>query len=146
MSVQSPYNTALVVGAMLSVVAALLHVACIIGGPAWYRFFGAGERMAQAAAAGSWYPSIATLGITVLLLVWAAYALSAAGALAPLPLLKAGIVAITAVYLLRGLILFPVLAFKTAHVNPFVVWSSLVCLAYGLVHLFGVFQVWGKLP
>ena len=28
-------------------IAALLHVACIVGGPAWYRFFGAGERMAR---------------------------------------------------------------------------------------------------
>ena len=39
-----PYKTSLVVGAGLSIVAALLHVACIFGGPSWYRFFGAGDR------------------------------------------------------------------------------------------------------
>ena len=33
--------------------AALLHLACIIGGPAWYRFLGAGERMARLGATGS---------------------------------------------------------------------------------------------
>jgi len=139
------YNTALVIGATLSVIAALLHVACIFGGPAWYCFFGAGERMAQAAERGSWYPALATLGITVVLIVWAAYALSAAGALSPLPLLKAGIVAITAIYLLRGLVLVPVLVLKPSQVTPFVVWSSLICLGYGVVHLWGVMQVWGKL-
>jgi hypothetical protein len=143
--VPQSYNSALVVGAGLSAVAALLHVACIFGGPAWYRFFGAGERMAEAAARGSPYPAILTLGITVVLLAWAAYALSAAGALPSLPLLKAGIVAITAVYLLRGLVLFPVLMLKPAQVTPFVVWSSLICLGYGLVHLRGLVQVWPKL-
>jgi len=42
----------LVVGGWLSVAASLLHIGCIIGGPDWYRFFGAGEEMAQAAARG----------------------------------------------------------------------------------------------
>jgi hypothetical protein len=143
--VPQSYNTALVVGAGLSFIAALLHVACIFGGPSWYRFFGAGERMAQAAARRSWYPALLTLGITVILLAWAAYALSAAGALPSLPLLKAGVVAITAVYLLRGLVLFPVLMFKPSKVTPFVTWSSLICLGYGLVHLRGLVQVWSKL-
>ena len=145
MPVREAYNCALLVGAVLSAIAALLHVACIVGGPAWYRFFGAGERMARAAERGSWYPALATLGVTAVLLAWAAYALSAAGALSPLPLLKAGIVAITAVYLLRGLVLVPVLAFKPSQATPFVVWSSLICLGYGIVHLVGVVQVWTKL-
>ncbi|MGQ4584278.1 hypothetical protein [Lysobacter sp. F60174L2] len=37
---------------MLNAIAALLHVGCIIFGASWYRFFGAGERMAQLASAG----------------------------------------------------------------------------------------------
>ena len=41
---QSPYKTSLVVGAGLSIIAALLHVACIFGGPSWSRFFGVGDR------------------------------------------------------------------------------------------------------
>lgn len=139
------HNPALILAAVLSAIAALLHVACIVGGPAWYRFFGAGERIATAAERGESWPAVATLGITLVLLAWSAYALSAAGMLPALPLLKAGIVAITAVYLLRGLILFPVMALKPAHVTPFVVWSSLICLGYGLVHLWGVVQVWDTL-
>lgn len=139
------YNTTLIVAAGLSVIAALLHVACIVGGPSWYRFFGAGEQMATAAAAGSWYPALATLAVTLVLLSWAAYALSAAGAIPALPLLKVGIISITAVYLLRGLVLLPVLVLKPAMATPFVVWSSLICLGYGIVHLIGVAQVWSKL-
>ena len=39
----SARNPALVTGGLLSVAASLLHIGCIIGGPDWYRFFGAGE-------------------------------------------------------------------------------------------------------
>lgn len=122
-----------------------MHLACIIGRPDWYRFFGAGERVAEAAESGAWWPALATVGIAAVLVVWAAYALSAARALPSLPLLKAGIVAITVVYLVRGLLLLPVLVLAPSQVTPFVLWSSLICLVYGLVHLLGVVQVWSEL-
>ncbi|SFP90350.1 hypothetical protein [Variovorax sp. 770b2] len=95
-------NIPLIVGAALSALAALLHICVIFGGPAWYRFFGAGERMAAGAAAGHWYPPILTLLIACVLATWAAYALSGAGVLQPLPLLAFVLPAITAVYLVRG--------------------------------------------
>lgn len=139
------YNPALVVGATLSILAALLHVGVIVGGESWYRFFGAGEQFAQAAAQGAWWPAVVTAGITLILLIWAAYALSAAGAIRALPWLKAGILLITAIYLLRGLALFPAWLFSPAEVTPFVIWSSVICLAYGGVHLLGVVQVWSRL-
>lgn len=48
-------NNLLVSAGYLSFFAALLHVSCIFGGPSWYRFFGAGEHMAQMAANGDLY-------------------------------------------------------------------------------------------
>jgi len=36
-------NISLILGGVLSILVALLHIAIIIGGPAWYLFFGAGE-------------------------------------------------------------------------------------------------------
>jgi len=51
---------ALLCAGLLTGAAALLHVAIIVGGPAWYRFFGAGERMARLAARGSAYPTLVT--------------------------------------------------------------------------------------
>jgi len=141
----SSYNTPLVIGALLSAIAALMHVGIIVGGPAWYRFFGAGEKFASAAASGRWYPAVVTFGISAVLASWSAYALSGAGVVGPLPWLKAVLVVIAAVYLLRGLVLLPLLVGKRGQLTPFVIWSSLVCLGYGAIHLLGLVQVWGLL-
>ena len=138
------YNVPLVIGAVLSGVAALLHVGIIIGGPAWYRFFGAGERFA-AAAEGHWWPALVTLAIASVLGLWAAYALSGAGAIQALPLLRLALVLITAIYLLRGLTLVPALLIASSKVTPFLFWSSLICSGYGAVHLLGLIQVWSRL-
>jgi hypothetical protein len=139
------YNSALLLAAALSALAALLHVGVIIGGAPWYRFFGAGERMACAAQEGRAYPAVLTSGITVVLAVWAAYALSGAGLLQPLPLRKPVLTFVTGIYLLRGLGLVPALLFARSKVTLFDVWSSLICAALGVAHLIGVAQRWDAL-
>jgi hypothetical protein len=138
-------NVFLIVAAGLSAVAALLHVGIIFGGASWYRLFGAGERMASAAAKGRLYPAIVTAGIAAVLAVWSAYALSGAGAIQPLPMLKPALILITGVYLVRGLAIFPLLTFARSKSTPFLIWSSLVCIGYGVVHLFGLAQIWSYL-
>jgi hypothetical protein len=112
MEMQAGVNIPFAVGAVLSAVAALLHLGIIAGGPAWYRFFGAGERFARAAAQRKWYPAL---------------------------------VAITAVYIVRGLGYAPLILAKGGSITPFVVWSSVICFAYGLVHLLGLVQRWPAL-
>ena len=139
------YNTALILGAGLSAIAAALHVAIVIGGPSWYRFFGAGEQFASAAANGRRWPAIITLGIACMLGLWAAYALSGAGVIRPLPFLKLALVLITSLYLLRGLVLVPALLFARSSVTPFVFWSSAICIGYGAFHLLGLVQIWSRL-
>lgn len=139
------YNVALVVAASLSAVAALLHIGIVAGGPAWYRFFGAGERLASAAEAGSWYPAVITVAIALVLGVWAGYALSGAGVIAPLPFLKVALMFITAVYILRGLAVLPVLGLAKVKVTAFLRWSSFICLCFGAAHLLGLIQVWPRL-
>lgn len=138
----SPGSTWLIVGGWLSVAAALLHIACIFGGPEWYRFFGAGEGMARAAARSELRPTLITLGIATVLLVWAAYAFSGAGSLPRLPLLGTGLVVITAIYLLRGLLFVPLHVWRPQHSDSFAIWSSLIVLAYGAVHAVGTFRAW----
>ena len=137
-------NPWLVAGGVLSLIASALHVGCIIGGPAWYRFFGAGEAMAQAAERGDAYPTLVTLGIAAMLALWAAYAFAGAGPIRRLPLLRTALVAITAIYLFRGSVLVAVLAFPTLR-TPFNFWSSLIVLAYGLVYLIGTLRAWPTL-
>lgn len=140
-----PGSGFLIAGGILSGAAAAAHVAVIFGGPAWYRFFGAGERMAQMAAQGSPRAAAITLFIAAVLAVWAAYAFSGAGLLPPLPLLRTALVLISAVYLLRGALLFAMLAFKPQMLNAFWVWSSLIVLAYGLAYAIGTARAWSSL-
>lgn len=137
-------NAALLLAACLSAIAGLLHVGIILGGPRWYRLFGAGERMARGAEAGRAFPTVITTAIAAMLFVWAAYGLSGAGAIQPLPFLKPALCAITAVYLLRGLALIPLMTFARSKATPFLVWSSMVCLGYGTFHLIGLMQVWNR--
>ncbi|MEO1167473.1 MAG: hypothetical protein AAFW97_02055 [Pseudomonadota bacterium] len=132
----------LIIGGSLSAIAALAHLAIIVGGPAWYRFFGAGERMAEMAERGHSYPALITLGIATILALWAAYAFSGAGLLPRLPLLRTALVAITAIYLLRALAFVPVMAASGAPITPFAVWSSLIVLVYGFTHALGTWQRW----
>ena len=137
-------NRMLVLAATLSALAAMLHLAVIAGGPDWYRFFGAGERIARMAEAGSIRPTLITLGIAAILVLWAAYAAGGAGLIRALPLTTAALVAITGVYVVRGLILVPA-ALIPALRTPFNLWSSAICLAIGLVHAVGLWQVWKRL-
>jgi hypothetical protein len=57
-------------------------------------------------------PRVYAVLIALLLFVWAAYAFSGAGLLRRLPLLRTGLVTISAVYLLRGLAPVPMLFMK----------------------------------
>lgn len=132
----------LVAGGVLSFIAALLHIAVIGGGGDWYRFFGAGEEMARAAERGSPMPALVTLGIAAVLTVWALFAFSGAGRIARIPLLRTGLVAITAIYLGRGLLLGPLLIGRPDTVDAFALWSSLIVLAYGLTYAVGTARGW----
>jgi hypothetical protein len=137
-------NIALTLGALLSALAAVAHIGIIIGGASWYRFFGAGEQFAVASEQGKIYPAVVTFGIATVLAAWAAYALSGAGWMPVLPFLKVALCVITAVYLLRGVGGFAMLAAKSPYSKRFIVVSSSICLGFGLVHLQGVLQVWGR--
>jgi hypothetical protein len=136
---------ALGVGAAFSAAAAIAHLACIALGPAAYRFMGAGEKMASAVEAGKLQPTLVTLTISGVLLSWAAYALSGAGLIPRLPLTKAALLAITAVYLARA-VAFPLLrpAFPENSTTFWMV-SSGICLVIGLVHAYGLAARWAAL-
>lgn len=137
-------NPWLVAGGVLSLLASALHLACIVGGADWYRFFGAGEAMTQAAERGEAYPALVTLAIAVILAIWSAYAFAGAGLIRRLPLMRTALAAITSIYLLRGAVLVPALTVPGMG-GAFNVWSSAIVLAYGLVHLIGTWRAWPEL-
>lgn len=142
----------LLCGGVLTGAASLLHLAIIAGGPDWYRFFGAGERMARLAARGSPYPAVITVGIATILAVWALYALSGAGVIRRLPLLRLALALIAAIYLARGVLGIPlVLLADDPYANQlkermtFMAVTSAVCIVLGLCYAAGAAWV-GKRP
>ena len=142
-------NIFLLAGAGLSLIASLLHIAIVFGGPEWYRFFGAGEEMARLAEQGSVHPIIVTLFIALVLAIWSGYALSGAGMIRRLPLLKIALVVISAVYFLRGaggLIMLPFLSDADYQVmgqsDSFMWISSLICLLFAFCYIQGTRQFW----
>jgi hypothetical protein len=137
-----PGNKWLILGGTLSALAAILHVAVIAGGPSWYRFFGAGEALAQAAERGSPTPALMTSAIAAILMVWALYAFSGAGVIRRLPLLRTALILVSAVYLIRAFALLPVLLLRPEVVDTFTIASSLVVLAYGLAYAIGTWRCW----
>lgn len=141
----SPDSLYLIVGAALSAIAALLHLATIAFGASWYRFLGAGERMAQMASAGRLYPTVVTLAIAAVLLVWSLYALSGAGVIGRLPFLRPALCAITGIYLLRAVAFLPLMRLIPGNSQRFWLVSSAICLVFGVVHLIGVRLAWADL-
>ncbi len=141
-------NKLLIIGGILSMVAALLHVAIILGGPGWYRFFGAGEGMAKLAENGSTYPTFVTTSIAIILTLWALYAFSGAGLINKLPFLKPVLIAIGMIYLLRGIFGIPLVIYvdhpylnELEEKMTFMVWSSIISISYGVVYLLGSIQI-----
>mgnify|MGYP001006291435 CR=1 FL=1 len=136
---------ALVLGGALSALASLAHLACIALGAPAYRVMGAGERMARAVEAGDVRPTLTTLAIASLLLVWAVVAFSGAGIAPALPLTRLALVLISAAYLLRALAFPLLMPMFPGNSRRFWLVSSGVCPVLGLLHAVGLAAVWARL-
>jgi hypothetical protein len=135
-----PYSRYFIVAGMLSLGISLLHIAIIFAAPEAYVFFGAGQEMADADAAGSWTPDLLTLGVAVVFMLFAMYAFSGAGLIRKLPLLKLALIIIAIIYTLRGLVIIPDLMVYFQHSSyPFrnIVFST-VSLFTGLAYTMGI--------
>ena len=135
------------VAGIFSLLTSVLHIAIILGGPDWYRFFGAGEEMAVLVEQGSIRPTISTSFLAIVFAVWALYAWSGSGYLPRFPFIRVCLVLITSAYLFRGILGF-VVPFISNHPRitelslTFWLLSSSICLLFGLVHLKGIMVAW----
>lgn len=130
----------------MSVAASLLHLACIFGGPDWYRFLGAGEKIARMAERGHWYPPVIGLVITAILASWAAYAFSAAGKIFRLPLARTALIAIAFVLVVRSAFAFIPAAWPPENWTlPFVATTSAICFILGACFAVGTWRAWPTL-
>ena len=138
-------NSLFILAGVLNAIAASLHIGCIYFGAPWYRFFGAGEELAVLAEQGSMKPAIITSGIAVALSIFSLYAFSAAGLIVELPLLRWVIILITTVYLLRGIAGLFLMKNPMGRSPGFWLWSSMICLSVGAVHLIPLTGEWMNL-
>ena len=81
--------------------------------------------------------------IAVIVAIFGLYALSGAGKIRRLPLLRTVVTATTAIYLLRGLLLIPQIPFviKYSGVMRYALFSA-IALGVGLVHLGGLIKLY----
>jgi len=130
-------NYSLVLGSSASFLISLLHIALTIH-PKLYRYFNAAE-LAEIHEKGSPFTVLVTLGLVLMFILWGVYGLSGAGLLQPLPLLKASLIAIGVIYMLRGLMLPSeiIRVIQSGYPIRFIGFS-LVSLTVGLLYIHGV--------
>ncbi|EIK42994.1 hypothetical protein O59_004098 [Cellvibrio sp. BR] len=138
-------NKFLIAAAICTAFAALAHVGCIIFGADWYRFFGAGEQMAQMAEAGHSYPAVVTSVIVIFLAIWSLYALSGAGVIRRLPLLRLALCLIASIFLIRGISFVMLMPMFPENSLTFWLVSSGICLIIGIFYAVGTYQRWAEL-
>jgi hypothetical protein len=130
----------LIAGGVLSALISLLHVVLAVQ-PSLYRYISAGQEseLARMAEQGSTPTTIATAVLAVMFAIWAAYAFSGAGLIVRLPLLRAALIAIGAIFILRALFIPTEIGMVVNEGYPirFVVFST-ISLVAGLLYLAGI--------
>lgn len=151
---QTRNNTWLLWSGVAAVAGALLHIAAIFGGPAWFRFIGATEPIIRMVERGHSFPVIVVLVAAAILLACASYAFSGAGLIPRLPLLRTGLVMITGGSLIHGIAFIPAVivwpqammnVYDGEGINTVLIVTNLLCLAVGMGYLIGTRQAWHML-
>ncbi len=134
-----------------AVAAALLHIAAIFGGEAWYRLIGAPEGIIRMAARGHCLPVVVCVMAALLLFACAGFAFSGAGLIRRPPLLRTSLVLITTGLLLHGLAFIPLVLYSPEMMMPFydgqginanLIIISLICALAGVGYALGTRQAW----
>jgi len=131
----------LMLGGVANYFVALFHLVIVFVGAPGYRYFGVPE-LAEMQAKGSAIPIVLTLALTIVFALCATYALSGAGVLRRLPLLRTILLAVGAVYLLRGLTLVQIIILLLAGKLHY-----LMAVAFsGAALLIGIAYIAGTIP
>lgn len=133
--------------ALSSFALAALHLVVVFVGAPGYAYFGAPE-LGEQAARGSLMPALVTLGLAFVFGLFGIYALSGARRFRPLPFLAVALVAISVLFILRGLILpfeISVLLRGVARFPARYALFSAVSLGIGLLYLSGTLRAWRDL-
>jgi hypothetical protein len=112
--------------ATIAIIGALIHVAAIPAGPAWYAWFGAPPAVVASARAGTWPAPVGAFVIAFLMATCAWYACAALGVVRRPPLLRTGLATMAAVCLVRALLMAPLAVTHPELRNAFEVVAALL--------------------
>jgi hypothetical protein len=124
--------------AAIAIIGALIHVAAIPAGPAWYACFGAPPGVVASARAGTWPAPVGALVIAVLMATCAWYACAALGTVRRPPLLRTGLATMTSICLVRALVLPPLAVAHPELRNTFEVVAAILWGLAGIGFALGV--------
>ncbi len=135
-------NTFLVIGGWFSILFAAFQISGIWWPASGIKWFGGGDLLAQMSQDRPFSYAALCLVIGLIAAGFGAYALSGAGKIVRLKLLRTGLTFITIIYLLRGLTVFTETASAARGQQPwrFAVFS-LIALLVGLTHFGGLMKL-----
>jgi hypothetical protein len=116
----------ILLAAAIAAIGALIHLAAIPAGPAWYACFGAPPDVVASARAGTWPAPVGAFVIALLMATCAWYACAALGAVRRPPLLRTGLAVMAAICLVRALLLPPLAVTHPELRNMFQVVAALL--------------------
>ncbi len=131
-----PHNYLLLIGGYFSLTFAAFQVSAIWWSPEVIEYFGGPADLKTFRPMG--YAALC-LAVAAIVGIFGLYALSGAGTIRRLPLLRAGLIVIAAIYLLRGLLAIwqMPMVLKHPHLVRFLVFS-LISLCVGAVYARGI--------
>lgn len=130
------------IGGYINILIAIGHIVGLFWAQQMYDYTGVGDRMRENATIHPLLPYAITIVVAIAFLLFGLYALSAAGVIKELPLLKVGVFSIATIYLLRGLIGIVINVFVE---SPFLLHHlifSLFALIIGILYLLGGLKKW----
>lgn len=123
---------ALLLAALLLIVTAVAHLSCIVLGPACYQAQLAPSEVVQSALEGTMLAPLATVLVSGLFLLCALYAVSSAGLIRHLPLLRPAMFCLALLFVVRGIATLPLSLMYPEMVSAFSVVAGILWLLCGL--------------
>jgi hypothetical protein len=127
----------LVLAAFIAMGTAVAHLSCIFLGPECYAAQMAPPQIIESAKNGTYFAPIGTVFASALFVVLGLYALSGAGIIRKLPLLKYAVYAVATLCIIRGILPLQLWLRHPDTVNDIVFYTGIVWLVTGLLFLFG---------
>lgn len=135
-------HIAFLIGAGIAIFGAIIHWVAPFVGPDWYAFLTSPKWVVDSAQSGTIRAPVGAAVIGLLMFTCGLYAFSGAGIIRRLPLTRTGLIVISSICLLRGLLLVPFLLRVPNLLSAFDIVASLVWFAAGVAFFVGTAKNW----